>query len=347
MNERAGSFDRVRARSSRILQPVSAAWGDDRVSTVLGGAALIVLIAALLVAPSRLAHAMVITTKPFLEVGAIVTAGWLAVRLGAIETLTSSWRRWGRATNVVLVLVLCAVLSAFLNLDVAVGIAVPVALFAAADVGLDAGLLVIAVANVANATSFLLPTSNLTNLLVMGSTQSVPAGQYLASTWLAWLFVTGVTLGVLVPLVLRRAPVTRARTIAVDWSLPRIAVDLVAMFLIASGLRAIWATGITLPGGFALQTVAGSVLASAADNLPSAAVVHGGVGLGPWTAILAMSVGANLFLIGSVATVISRRLATESGARFSLATFTLIGAVLLPVQLGAAYIGLRATGAIA
>ena len=88
------------------------------------------------------------------------------------------------------------------------------------------------------------------------------------------------------------------------------------------------------------------MLASAVDNLPAAAVVHGGAGLGPWTAILAMSIGANVFLIGSVATVISRRLAAESGARFSLATFTLIGVALLPLQLSAAYIGLRVTGAI-
>jgi Na+/H+ antiporter NhaD/arsenite permease-like protein len=60
-----------------------------------------------------------------------------------------------------------------------------------------------------------------------------------------------------------------------------------------------------------------------------------------------MSIGANLILIGSVATVISRRPASDSGARFSLATFTLVGAALLPVQLAAAYIGLRITGAIA
>ena len=331
---------------SRILHPVSAAWEDDRVSTVLIAAAVLVVGAAILTAPSRLPRAMATTATPFLEVGAIVAVGWLAVRLGAIETLTSSWGRWSRATNVVVVLGLCVLLSGFLNLDVAVGIAVPVALFAAAAVGLDAGLLVIAVANVANATSFLLPTSNLTNLLAMG-TQTVPAGQYLASTWLAWLLVVAVTSAVLTPIVLRRRPTADARQISMRWSLGRIATDLAAMFLVASGLRAIWTAGVTLPGGYALQTITGSAMASAADNLPIAAIVHGGAGLGPWTAILAMSIGANLFLIGSVATVISRRLATESGARFSLVTFTLIGAALLPLQLAAAYVGLRVTGAIA
>jgi arsenical pump membrane protein len=178
-------------------------------------------------------------------------------------------------------------------------------------------------------------------------TQTVPAGQYLASTWLAWLLVVAVTSAVLTPIVLRRRPTADARQISMRWSLGRIATDVAAMFLVASGLRAIWTAGVTLPGGYALQTITGSAMASAADNLPIAAIVHGGAGLGPWTAILAMSIGANLFLIGSVATVISRRLATESGARFSLVTFTLIGAALLPLQLAAAYVGLRVTGAIA
>jgi arsenical pump membrane protein len=330
----------------RFVEPIAAAWEDDRVSAVLGAAAVLVLAAAVVVSPSRLQHSMATTAKPFIEVGSIVAVGWLAVRLGAIETLTASWGRWGRATSAGVVLGLCAVLSGFLNLDVAVGIAVPLALFAAAEVGLDAGLLVIAVANLANATSFLLPTSNLTNLLVM-ATQPVSAGQFLASTWVAWLLVTSVTIAVLLPVVLRRPRGETARTITMDWSLSRIAIDLVAMFLVASGFHAIWTTGVTLPGGFAVQTLTGSALASAADNLPMASVVRSGAGLAPWTAILAMSIGANLILIGSVATVISRRLATESGARFSLATFTLVGAALLPVQLAAAYIGLRITGAIA
>jgi hypothetical protein len=77
------------------VQPIAAVWGDDRVSAVLGAAAVLVLVAAVVVAPSRLPHAMATTAKPFLEVGTIVAVGWLAVRLGAIDTLTSSWRGWG------------------------------------------------------------------------------------------------------------------------------------------------------------------------------------------------------------------------------------------------------------
>jgi hypothetical protein len=55
------------------VQPIAGVWGDDRVSAVLGAAAVLVLVAALVVAPSLLQHAMAMTAKPFLEVGAIVS----------------------------------------------------------------------------------------------------------------------------------------------------------------------------------------------------------------------------------------------------------------------------------
>src|SRR5437763_534941 len=50
-----------------------------------------------------------------------------------------------------------------------------------------------AIAVTANATSFLLPTSNLTNLLVLnGAPLSMLA--YLRASWLAWLLVASVTM---------------------------------------------------------------------------------------------------------------------------------------------------------
>jgi len=61
------------------------------------------------------------------------------------------------------------VLSALVNLDVAVVVAMPVALRAGQRLDLPAGRLGIAVAMVANAASFFLPTSNLTNLLLLGA----------------------------------------------------------------------------------------------------------------------------------------------------------------------------------
>jgi Na+/H+ antiporter NhaD/arsenite permease-like protein len=54
------------------------------------------------------------------------------------------------------------------NLDVAVVFAVPVALTVARQRRLRAGRLAMATALTADATSFLLPTSNLTTLLILG-----------------------------------------------------------------------------------------------------------------------------------------------------------------------------------
>src|SRR5262249_46946728 len=108
----------------------------------------------------------------------------------------------------------------------------------------------------------------------------------------------------------------------------RIAGDLAVMFLLASSLRALLSPGIALPGGFAAAAATGPALASATDNLPAAAVVHPAGGAAPWPAILAMSIGANLFLTGSVATVLCRRLAREAGAPFSLVRSALLGLTL-------------------
>jgi hypothetical protein len=75
--------------------------------------------------------------------------------------------------------------------------------------------------------------------------------------------------------------------------------DMAAMYVLASTLHALILSGWTLPGEFAVQT-AGSAFASTLDNLPSDVIVHDGAGLGPSSAILALSIAANLFLTGSV-----------------------------------------------
>jgi len=59
---------------------------------------------------------------------------------------------------------------------------------------MSAGRLAVAVAITANAASFLLPTSNITSLLLLGRT-SLPALAYLRGSWLAWLLVVAVTAG--------------------------------------------------------------------------------------------------------------------------------------------------------
>ena len=112
--------------------------------------------------------------------------------------------------------------------------ATPVAMRAAQDHRLRAGRLAVAVAVTANATSFLLPTSNVTNLLLLDRTP-LPVLDYLRGSWLAWLLVVVTTIG---PLTSRLA---RARTAGTGPAgatsagpSARAALDLTPMFLIAS-----------------------------------------------------------------------------------------------------------------
>ena len=218
--------------------------------------------------------------------------------------------RGGSLTSAAAVLALTALLSALVNLDVAVVVAVPVALRAAQSRGLAADRLVTAVAVMANAASFLLPTSNITSLLLLGRVPlATPA--YVTDSWLPWLLVTAVTLGPLATWA-ANAPPGQARAVAAGPS-ARAAGDLVPMFLLASGVRALLGTGLALHGSFPGQLAAAVMLACAASNLPAAAAILPAGPPGLWAAVLATAVGPNLLITGSVATLIARRIARDGG----------------------------------
>jgi len=244
-----------------------------------------------------------------------------------------------------MLLVLVALVSGLINLDVAVVVAMPVALRIARRTGLSASGLAIAVAITANAASILLPTSNLTNLLVMSRTPLTPAS-YLRASWLAWLGVLTVTVLALTGLLTRSSgPADEREALSQAFSLHPIW-DLVPMFLGVTGIRALLGPGLHLPGGLLEQVAAGSVLAAGLNNLPAAAAVHSVSASGAWAAILAMAIGPNLLVTGSVATVICRRLARDAGGDLDPLRFSLVGFALLPAQLVVAFAGLRLTGAV-
>ena len=90
----------------------------------------------------------------------------------------------------------------------------------------------------------------------------------------------------------------------------------------------------------------GSLLASGIDNLPAAAAVAPVGAAGRWAAILAMSIGTNLLITGSVATVLARRIARDAGVAFDAARSMLLGVVLLPLQIVVAWGALRLAGAL-
>ena len=216
----------------------------------------------------------------------------------------------------------------------------PVALQAACRRGLSAGRLAVAVAMTANAASFLLPTSNITNLLLLSR---VPAStpSYLSDSWLPWILVTAITVA---PLAwwAGTAATSSAHAVTAGPS-ARAVSDLVPMFLLAAAIRALLGTGLAFHGSFTSQLTHGALLASAVSNLPAAAAILPAGTPGLWAAVLATTVGPGLLVTGSVATLITRRIARDGNVGFSAWQFSAIGLALVPAQLAAATLGLHIT----
>ena len=196
------------SKSARITSP------RDPLRMIIWAAGIILAVIAVARGPDASVLAARATAGPFATLAAIILASVLADRLGAFRFLARTLipARGPKVTSAAAVLALTALLSALVNLDVAVVVAMPVALRTALRRGLPAGRLAIAVAVMANAASFLLPTSNITNLLLLGRVP-LPTSAYLAGSWLPWILVTAVTLA---PLAwwTAHAPAGQARAVA-------------------------------------------------------------------------------------------------------------------------------------
>ena len=99
----------------------------------------------------------------------MIAGGSIADRLGVFRLLAKAVlsERVPALLASASVLTFTGIISGVVNLDVAAVVAPPLAVRVATRRGLNATRLVVATALTANATSFLLPTSNLTNLLVL------------------------------------------------------------------------------------------------------------------------------------------------------------------------------------
>jgi hypothetical protein len=95
-----------------------------------------------------------------------------------------------------------------------------------------------------------------------------------------------------------------------------------------------------------MVTPARIVLACGASNLPAAAALLPAGTPGLWAAILATTVGPNLLITGSVATLITRRIARDGGATLSAWQLSVVGLALVPAQLAAATLGLHILGVL-
>lgn len=353
----------ARPRAAAASAVISAR--RDWLRTAIWGAALALAAAAALLRPAALDRAAAATWAPFLTLAAVIGAG---LALDAAGLLRAAARLLmpasaPRGLAIAGCLGFTALLSGLVNLDVAVVVAVPLILVVARQRGLPAGRLAVAAALTANATSFLLPTSNLTTLLVLDHAPAAAAA-YVGSAWLAWLLVTVMTVGVLSAFVAAGTarpreggdagrgstrPPAAARA-APPRTTPRQAglalLDLVPMFIAAVGIRALLNGGVVLAGGLAARLAMASGLAAGADNLPAAAAVSAAGHGSAWAAVLGLALGPDLLLTGSVASLISRRIARDHGARFGALRYSLVGAALLPLQLLLAVAGLHLTGAL-
>lgn len=321
----------------------------DLLRPVLWGAAIILAGLAAHQGRGSLVTAAIRTAPPFLTLAGLIAAGSIAERLGAFGLVTrfifsDRLPALGACAGL---LGFTALISAGINLDVAAVVAPPLAIQVAAQRGLDAGRLAVATALTANATSFLLPSSNLTSLLVLDGSP-ISTFEFARQGWMAWLLVTVLTIGCLV-LWVRRATRTRARSTppaAIPRPIVPAVLDLFPMFLIASAIRALLGVGLSLHGGLITQFLQGSLLAAAVNNLPAAAAVGATSTAVPWAAIWSMAMGPNLLITGSVASLICRRIALDRGIVFDSKAFSLLGATMLPLQFVVAWTGLNLAGLV-
>lgn len=324
---------------------------------VLWTSAAALTVAAIWLRPHALLPAARETTGPFATLAAIIAGSVLLGRLGLFGVL-AGWITRGQARRsaaAASVLAFTVVLSGAVNLDVAVVVAMPVALETARRHDLAAGRLAVAVAMTANATSFLLPTSNITSLLLLGRVRLAMLA-YLQHSWLAWLLVVAVTVPGLTAWVAKAAAQPRGRDRAALSSNPhalppasaspslRALTDLIPMFTAAAAIRTLVVGGITLRAGLDLQVLAGSALSSVLNNLPAAALLRPAGEAALWSAIVATAIGPGLLVTGSVASLICRRIARDSGTELRAWQFSAVGLVLVPAQLAGAVLGLRLAG---
>jgi Na+/H+ antiporter NhaD/arsenite permease-like protein len=170
----------------------------------------------------------------------------------------------------------------------------------------------------ANATSFLWPTSNLTTLLVVSRSPLSPT-DYATRSWISWVLVTAVTVCGLSVFVERGrrddAAATGGRHIR---GAAQTLAGLLPLYVAASAIRALLgAVPLQLGSGMLRAAGVTAVVAAAVNNLPAAAAVAPSGTRAAWVAVLALAIGPNLLVTGSVATLIARQLARRRGVTFA------------------------------
>jgi arsenical pump membrane protein len=324
----------------------------------------------------QLAGATSQTWPPFVLVTGLLLIGERAAGDGLFDAIGArlASQRLGRRGLLVALLGLVAVVTAVLNLDTAVVFLTPVLVHAARRRGVDERAFLYGSVFMANSASLLFPGSNLTNLLVLHGAAGMPnmLPGWLASCGATAAFVAVAFRGAahdaerpssMPPLRLRTAAVAVAlAAIAIvvlrDPALPVLAIGLVAalsgrrrprlelrmlgpLFVLAVGVgvgaRAWSGPGAFLAGRGRWSTAVVAVAAAVGlNNLPAAVLLSAHPPVHPSALLVGLDLGPNLAVTGSLSAVLWLRAARAVGAETSIATYSIRGALLVPLTVVAA-----------
>jgi len=312
---------------------------------------------------------------PFALVAGLLMIGALAGADGLFEAAGAAVARAGLPPRALLValLALVAGVTAVLNLDTAVVFMTPVLVHAARRCGTNELPFLYGSVFMANSASLLLPGSNLTNLLVLGQGQGGPAmfRAWVAACALTTVFVVvafrprprkpqpgaaptlhlgvglvAVAIATVLVLVVR-APALPVLAVglgatAVRRQRPRIGAGmLAALFVFAVCLGTLgraWhgpAEAVAASGTWTTAAVsaAASVLL---NNLPAAVLLSAQPPAHPAALLVGLDLGPNLAVTGSLSAFLWLRAARAVGAEASIATYSLLGLLLVPLTIAGA-----------
>jgi arsenical pump membrane protein len=325
----------------------------------------------------HLTGALTQTWPPFVLVAGLLLIGAVAARDDVFEAVGAriAATRLGAIPLLLALLGLDAIVTVVLNLDTAVVFLTPVLVHAAHRRGLDSAPFLYGCVFMANASSTLLPGSNLTNLLVLGRSSGT---DFAGRTWLPWLASVAIT-AAFVAIVLRPRAAERelepappfrlgigvAATIAAaavvlvlhNAALPVLGIGVLAcllrrvvpridvrtptlLFVVAVGLGTL---GRLWHGPEHLlassdRWVTGLIGAGASvivNNLPAAVLLSAQRPPHPVALLLGLDLGPNLAVTGALSAVLWWQAARTAGVRPSIVRFSLLGIVLTPLTLAA------------
>jgi len=324
----------------------------------------------------RILDAAAQTWPPFVLVGGLLLIGAVAAEEGLFEATGAALAR-ARVRPLPLLfglLALDACVTAVLNLDTAVVFLTPVLVHAARRRGLDERPFLYGSVLMANASSTLLPGSNLTNLLVL---RSVGGGRFawqMLPAWLASIAVTAVLLALVLPpgragrpaaglprlrlglgacatacaglaVVTLRHPAVPVAALgiaacALKRLQPRLDVRAPLLLFVAAVVLGTAARTWTVPapsGRWATGTLAAAA-SIVVNNLPAAVLFSAQPPQHPIALLLGLDLGPNLAVTGSLSAVLWLQAARSVEARPSVRTYSLLGALLVPPTLAVALV---------